>query len=131
MDISGRVNGVIRGIALWTALGIVILGVVLAAIGFLIAGGYIWLSHRMDHAAAAASLGGGLLAVAVLIALIGGAVIRKSRKRYPSLLTEFSGSIGLAGRLVAMLIRRDPKKALILSIVAGALAEYITNDRKK
>jgi hypothetical protein len=131
MNISGRINGVARNIALWACLGVVILGVVLAALGFLITAAFIVLAHRMDHAQAAGLLGGLLLVLALLLAWIGGAIIRNSRKRYPSLLAEFGGTIGLAGRLVGMLVAKDPKKALILSVIAGALAEYITSDRKK
>jgi hypothetical protein len=36
----------------------------------------------------------------------------------------------MAGRLVGLLVRKDPKKALILSIIAGAVAEYISSERK-
>jgi hypothetical protein len=131
MNISGRINGMLRNAALWAGLGVVIVAVVLAALGFLIAGLFLWLVHRLPAESAAAVLGGGLLIGALLLALIGGAVIRKSRRKYPSLISEFGGTIGLAGRLVGMLVRRDPKKALIISIIAGALAEYITSDKKK
>lgn len=131
MNISGRINGVLRNAALWAGLGVIIVAVVLAAIGFLITGLYMWLLHRLPPELAAAALGGGLLVGALLLAWIGGTVIRKSRRKYPSLLSELGGTIGLAGRLVGMLVRRDPKKALIISIVAGALAEYITSERKK
>lgn len=131
MNISGRINGTLRNAALWAGLGVVIVAVVLAALGFLITGLFMWLTHRLPAESAAAVLGGGLLVAAVVLAWIGGAVIRKSRRKYPSLLSEFGGTIGLAGRLVGMLVRRDPKKALIISIIAGALAEYITSDKKK
>ncbi len=131
MDISGRIRTVLRSAALSAGLGIIVLGIVMAALWFLIAACFIWLIDHMSADAAAAILGGALLVFAVVVALIGGAVIRKSRRRYPSLISEFGGTIGLAGRLVGMMVRKDPKKALILSIIAGALAEYIASDRKK
>jgi hypothetical protein len=130
MDISGRVNGVLRSFALWAGLGVAILAIALGGVGFLIAGFYIFLADRMGNAAAAASTGGVLLVMAIFVALIGGAIIKKTKKQRPSLLSEFGGTIGMAGRLVGMLVRRDPKKALIISIIAGALAEYVTSEKK-
>jgi hypothetical protein len=130
MNISGRVNGVLRNAALWAGLGTAILFIALAGLGFLIAGFYIWLAGQMAHAPAAAITGGVLLLLSIFTALVGGAVIRKARVQHPSLISEFGGTIGLAGRLVGLLVRKDPKKALILSAIAGALLEYITSEKK-
>jgi len=130
MNISGRVNGVLRNAALWAGLGTAILFIALAGLGFLIAGFYIWLAGQMAHAPAAAITGGVLLLLSIATALIGGAVIRKTRARHPSFISEFGGTVGLAGRLVGLLVRKDPKKALILSAIAGALLEYITSEKK-
>jgi hypothetical protein len=47
------------------------------------------------------------------------------------LISEFTGIAGTAGRIAGLLIRRDPRKSLILAVIAGALAEYITSDSKK
>jgi hypothetical protein len=130
MDISGRVNGVLRNAALWAGLGTAILAIALGGVGFLVAGFYLFLADRIGTAPAAAATGGVLLLLAILVALIGGAIIKKTKKQRPSLLAEFGGTIGMAGRLVGLLVRRDPKKALIISIIAGALAEYVTSEKK-
>ncbi len=131
MNISGRVNAVLKNAALMAGLGTAVLVIALAALGFLITAFYIFISHKTGPAAAAAITGGVLLAIAIFTAVAGAAIIRKTRKQQPSLLAEFGGTIGLAGRLVGMLVRRDPRKAIVISVILGALAEYITGEKKK
>jgi hypothetical protein len=53
-------------------------------------------------------------------------VLRAARARQRARLAEFSLTLGTALRLAAYLVRRDPKKALIFSLIAGALAEFFT-----
>ena len=110
---------------------VAVLCIVLAGIGFLITGFFIYIARHTDAASAAAITGGVLLVLAVVTGLVGGTVLRRIRRRQPSMLSDFGGIIGVAGRLVGLLVRKDPKKAMIISIVAGALAEYITSERKR
>ena len=72
-----------------------------------------------------------LLLAAIIIGGLGRIVLKKIKKPQPSILAEFSGIAGTAGRIAGLLIRRDPRKSLILAVIAGALAEYITSDSKK
>jgi hypothetical protein len=130
MNISGRIRSLLRGAALSAGVGAAFLAILLAGFGFMVAGLFIWLAQHLGVPLAAAATGGGLIIFALLFLAAGRAAIRKSRKRYPSLLAEFGGTIGMAGRLVGLLVRKDPKKALILSIIAGAVAEYISSERK-
>jgi hypothetical protein len=57
--------------------------------------------------------------------------LKKTKKQRPSLLSEFGSTVGLATRLIGMLVRRDPKKAIILAAVSGAIAEYVMSDTRK
>ncbi len=131
MSIPGRVNAAVKGLALWAGLGLVVSAIALTALGFLIAGFFIWVEQYKSHAVAAAITGGALLGAAVIIGVIGSLILKKIKKPQPSIVSEFLGTAGIAGRIVGMLIRRDPRKSLILAVVAGALAEYITTDSKK
>jgi hypothetical protein len=131
MSIQGRASAAAKELALWTGLGIVVLTVVLAAIGFLVASLFIWIDHFKSDTVAAAITGGALLLAAILIGLIGRVILKKIKKPQPSLLAEFGGIAGTAGRIAGILIRRDPRKSLILAVIVGALAEYVTSDSKK
>jgi hypothetical protein len=53
------------------------------------------------------------------------------KKPQPSILTEFTGMAGMAGRIAALLIRKDPRKSVVLAVLAGAVAEYLTSGDKK
>ena len=94
-------------------------------------GAFICLSRHTGEAAAAAITGAALLILAIIIGLAGGYTLKRIRRRQPSLLSEFGGTLGMAGHLAGFLVRKDPRKAMILSLVAGALAEYITGERKR
>lgn len=131
MSIPGRASAAVKNLALWTGLGIIVLVTTLGALGFLIAGFFIWADHYKGPAIAAAITGGVLLLLAIFIGILGSIILRKIKKPQPSMLAEFGGIAGTAGRIAGLLIRRDPRKSLILAIIAGAVAEYITSDNKK
>jgi hypothetical protein len=131
MSIQGRASAAATQLALGAALGIVVLTILLSAIGFFIAALFIWVDHYKPDSIAAVITGGALLLAAIVIGIIGRAVLKKLKKPQPSLLAEFGGIAGTAGRIVGLLIRRDPRKSLILAVIAGALAEYVTSDSKK
>ncbi|OYV36418.1 MAG: hypothetical protein B7Z80_15620 [Rhodospirillales bacterium 20-64-7] len=120
----------VRRAVLSAAVGIIMLGALGVAAGFFIAAFYIWLSELFEPDIAAAITGGALLFIAMFIGVMGRAALKLMRRRQPSMLSEFSGLIGLAIRVAGATVRRDPKKALVLSIIAGALAEYILADRE-
>jgi hypothetical protein len=131
MNLSRRVNSLTKNAALWAGVAMAVLCTALAGLGFLIAGFYIFLTQYINNAAAAAATGGVMLAIAILIGTIGGGLLRRMRRKQPSLVSEFGGTIGMAGRLVGLLVRKDPKKAMIISLVTGALAEYILADKRE
>jgi hypothetical protein len=110
---------------------VAVLAVALAGLGFLVAAFYLYAAQHMDAERAAALTGGVLLALAVLIGAGGAAVLRKIKKPQPGLLSDLGGTLGLGIRLAGLLVRRDPRKAIIIAAVSGALAEYILSDRKK
>jgi hypothetical protein len=131
MSISGRTNAAVKQFALWTMLCVVILAGVIAGGGFLIAALFHWISQQQPNPAAASAItGGALIGIVIIFALIGGAIIKKLKKPQPALFSEFSGMLGLGVRLITIAIRRDPRKAIIVSAIAGALAEFITSDRR-
>ncbi len=131
MNIMGRIKAALLQVALWAGLGIVALCLVLTGLAFLIASLYIWLEHVLPHPVAALITGVALFVVAILILLIGGMVVRKMKKQQPTMKQEFNNTIGTAARLVGLVVRRDPRKALIVSAVAGALAEFVTSERRR
>ena len=92
---------------------------------------YLWVAPHLGAAAGAAITGAALLGMAAFLALAGGVLLRQLKRRQRGLLAEFGSIFGLASRLAAMLVRKDPKKALLVSLVAGALAEYISTPRRK
>jgi hypothetical protein len=130
MSISGRTSAAVKQFALWTMLCVISLAGIIAGAGFLVAAFFTWVSQHEGNAAAAGITGGGLLAITVIFGLIGGAVIKKLKKPQPGMLSEFSGLLVLGARLITMTIRRDPRKAIIVSAIAGALAEFITSERR-
>jgi hypothetical protein len=131
MSIASRANASLRQLALSAGLGVIVLTVILAGLGFLTAATYVQLTQRFPAAEAAALTGGGLIAFAILLGAIGAFTIRKLKKPQPSMLSEIGGTFGLATRLVGMMVRRDPKKAIILAAVTGAVAEYVMSDNRK
>jgi hypothetical protein len=131
MSVTGRVSFIAKAAALWAGTGMAALCIGLAGIGFLAAAGFIWLLTRFPPYGAAGIAGIALLLLALLTVVIGNGMIRRMKARQPSMLAEFGGTIGLAARIVGMMVRKDPRKAIILSMIAGALAEYVTSDRKK
>jgi Ca2+/Na+ antiporter len=131
MSISGRASAAVKGLAIWIGLGIFVFAVILTGVGFLINAFYAWVEQHEPHAVAAAITGGALVLLALIIGLIGSSILKRIKKRQPSMLAEFGGLAGTAGRIVGLLIRRDPRKSLILAVIAGAVAEYVTSDTKK
>lgn len=121
----------IRSAAIWVCLALAVLCIALAATGFFIAAFYLWVAPHLGAPGGAAVTGAVLLGLAILLALAGSVVLRRAKRRPFSLLTGTAGALGLAVKLVAMLVRKDPKKALIASLLAGALIEYMSAPGRK
>jgi hypothetical protein len=130
VNLTGRAAEALKRFALGAGIGLAVLAVALAGLGFLITGFYIWLARHVDAASAAAITGGLLALLAILIAVIGGDILRRIKKTQPGLLSDFGGTLGLGLRLAGILVRRDPKKAIIIAAVTGALAEFILSESK-
>ena len=132
MSIPARAESAVKGLALWAGVGMAALATALLGLGFLIVAFFIWIKSFVPWDAAAAITGGVLLVLAVVIVLIGKAVLDRIKRRRPPLISEFTGIIATAGRIAGLLIRRDPRKSMVIAVIAGALAEYITSgDRRK
>lgn len=125
MSLSRHARFYARASALWGGMGLAVLLLGFAAAGFFIAAFYLWLAAHFAPALATLITGAALLALALAIGFIGGAVLRAARARERAQLAQFSLTLGTALRLAAYLVRRDPKKALIFSLIAGALAEFL------
>ncbi len=131
MSISSRASAAAKQFALAAGLGIVVLCAILAGCGFLVAALYIAVAEHFPAAQAASITGAAIIALAILIGLIGAAILRKLKKPQPSMLAEFGSTVGLVTKLAGILVRRDPKKAVILAAVSGAIIEYVMGDRRK
>jgi hypothetical protein len=126
-----RMSALLRNAALWIGLAAAVLVMLMGALGFGIAAFYMWMAKLTSPAAAGGITGGALLVLAILTGVIGGIVLKRMRARQPSFVGSLGGTLGLAARIIAIAVKRDPRKAIILSIVAGALAEYMTSERRK
>jgi len=131
MNLARRFGAMARSAALWAGLATMVLCIILAGLGLLVSAFFMLLARHLGDAPAAAITGGALLVLAVIVGLLGKAILARLRRKQPSLLAEFGGTLGLAIRVFGLVVRRDPKKALIISLVAGALAEYIMSEKKK
>lgn len=130
MSFFSRMRGEVKIAALWGGVAVAVLCIALGGTGFLVVALFLGLLHFMPAVAAAAVTGSGTLLLAVIVAAIGAVMLRRRRRRQPSMLADFGGGLGLAARLVGLMVRKDPRKAIILSVIAGALAEYVTSERK-
>jgi hypothetical protein len=116
---------VLKSAALWGALATIVLCLVLAALAFLTAAIFIWLASHVGAAAAAAIAALALLFLAVQIMLFGGLFLARLCDRAPGLFDDTAGTIALLTSLVTLAVRRDPKRTLLLALIAGALTEYM------
>jgi protein-S-isoprenylcysteine O-methyltransferase Ste14 len=131
MNPARRLGSLVKRAALWAGAAALVLSIIITALGFLAAATFLELTRHTPPEIAAALTGAALLALALLVALIARATLKRLRAKQPPLLAEFGGAFGLATNLLIAIIRRDPKKALIVSLISGALAEYILSDRRK
>ncbi len=131
MNLARRTDILIKNAALRAGLGVGVLSIALGGVGFLIAAFFLWLRVHLGDAPAAAITGGVLLAMALLTGLVGSAILRRVRRRQPSLMAELGGTFGLAIRVIVVLVRRDPKKAMVISVLVGAVAEYLFGEKKR
>ena len=126
MNLSRYVSALAKNAALAIAVYLVVACTVLAGAGFLIAGLFLLLLRDASPAAAAVITASVLFVLAALVGAGGGLMLSASRRASPGLLAEFGGALGL----ITLLVRRDPKKAMLFAALAGVLAEYFSGERK-
>jgi hypothetical protein len=131
IDLAGRATSVVLRAAAALGIGLAVFAIILAGIGFFAAGAFIHLAHLLGPAKGAAVMGGALFVLAILVGLAGAWSLKNFKKRRPSMLSEFNATFGLGARLLVLLVRRDPKKAILLAAVTGAIVEYLLGDDKK
>jgi hypothetical protein len=131
MNLSARAGAMLRHLALSAGVGIAVLFIALAGLGFLIFAYYNWLLSHFPTEEAGAITGGTLILIAAATGILGQAIVKKLKKPQPSLLADFGGTLGIGLRLASLLVRKDPKKAIILATIAGAIAEYLLNDTRE
>jgi len=126
MNLSRYVSALAKNAALALAVYLIVACITLTGAGFVIAGLFLLLLRDTSPAGAAVITGAVLFALAALAGAGGGLMLAASRRRRPGLLAEFGGALGL----ITLLVRRDPKRAMLFAALAGALAEYFTGERK-
>lgn len=131
MNLSARAGAVLRHLALSASVGIAVLFIALAGLGFLIFAYYNWLLSHFPTEQAGAITGATLILIAAATGIFGLAIVKKLKKPQPSMLADFGGTLGIGLRLASLLVRKDPKKAIILATIAGAIAEYLLNDTRE
>jgi uncharacterized membrane protein (UPF0136 family) len=131
MNLSARAGAVLRHLALSAGVGIAVLFIALAGLGFVIFAYFTWLLTHFPSEEAGAITGATLILIAAATGMIGFRIVKKLKKPQPSVLADFGGTLGVGLRLASLLVRKDPKKAIILATVAGAVAEYLLNDTRE
>jgi hypothetical protein len=114
----------LKSAALWVALAITVLSLVLAAFGLLAIALFIFIDQHLGPAPAAALTALALLIIAAQILLAGTLIFSRVRRRTPDLFGEATSTIAMLTSIANLLVRRDPKRAILLSLLAGALTEY-------
>lgn len=130
MNLARRAGFIGKSAALWVVMAIAVLCTALGALGFFTAAFLIWVSHYLGPAAAAAIAGVVLLVAACTIALGFTLILRRMKARQPSLASEAVGTLSLAMRFATLIVRRDPRKAVLAALIVGAIAEYFSSDRQ-
>lgn len=130
MNLARRAGFLGKSAALWVIMALAALCTSLGALGFFTAAFLIWLSDYLGNAAAFAIAGVMLLVVTGLIALVFTLILRRMRARQPSLAAEGLGSLSMVLRLATFAIQKDPRRAVLGALIAGAIAEYFSGDRR-
>ena len=126
-----RLAGIVaKSAALWSGLATAVLCLVLAAFAFLAASLFIWMASHLGAAAAAALTAVSLLLLAGLVMIFGAILLARRRRRAPELFADTAGTIATLTSLIALLVRQDPKRALLLALLSGALLEYFAAAEK-
>lgn len=116
----------LKGAAIWAGLGVAVLCLTLAAFGLLAVALFIFVAHRWGEAAGAAITALALLLVAAQVVLAGALFFNRVRRRTPDIFADTAGTIAMVTSMANMLVRRDPKRAILLSLLAGAVTEYFS-----
>ena len=116
----------LKSAALWVALALTVLCLVLAAFGLLAVALFIFVQQHWGAAAAAAITALALLLIAGQVLLAGAMIFGRVRRRTPDLFGEATSTIAMLTSIANLFVRRDPKRAILLSLLAGAVTEYFT-----
>lgn len=130
MALSQYTSALISRAVLALIVAVLSVAFLLGGAGFLVAAAYLVIAAHEGVICAAIIMGGVLVLLAGAVALIGNRALAARKRAQPSLLGEFAGIVTGGVSLVTALIRNDPKKALLLSVLAGLLAEYVTTPKK-
>jgi len=128
MPLTRRAGFLLKHALLWAAVAMGVFILALTAIGFLMAAIYLALAPHLGAAAAAALTGALLLLGAFLLASGGFALLTVLRKRPPSLAADLAESLGMVVGTAAAAVKREPGKALLISVLAGLLTDLLTRD---
>jgi hypothetical protein len=124
MGLTRLVGHALTSAAILAGLGIAVLLMMLAGFGFLTVALYIFLSHHLGAAAAAAITAAALLGGALFILLAGLVLSHRRRRRAPKLFADTASTIATITGIAQLLVRNGPRRAILFSLVAGALTEY-------
>lgn len=111
---------------LWVTMVIALLCTALTALGLLAAALLIWLDHYFGLAPAVALTGALLLLVTLCIFIGFRLALKQMHNKAPSLGGNLFGMAAMAMRVALLAVRRSPRKAVVLAVILGALADYLT-----
>lgn len=126
MSLARHAASLAKSAVLWTGFTAIALCLVVTALGFLTAAFFIWLTAHFGAAAAAALTAAALLFMALAAMLLGRLILYRIRARTPGLFEDAAGTIAMLTTLAGLFVRQDPKRAILLALLAGAATEYFT-----
>lgn len=119
-----------KTVLLWVAMAMALLCILLGALGFLTAAFLLWLEHYLSPAGALAITGALLLLEALALLGCFRLALRRLHARQPASNSTATNLFQLGLRFVMMMVQRSPRKAMLLALIAGALAEYFTTNEQ-
>ncbi len=128
MSLTRYTGDTLKRAALWGGLATIVLCLALGALALLGAAFFLWLERHLGPAAAAALTALALLLLALLVMLAGWLWFLRRPMRPPGPLGGMGGVLPSLVRLAGALVRQNPRRAMVLAVLAGALAEYMSKE---
>ena len=131
MSLARFTRDTLKRAALWGGLATIVLCLALGTLALLGVAFFLWLESHFSPAIAAVLTALALLLTALLVILAGWLWLARHPVRPPSVLGSMGGLLPSFVSLAGALVRQNPRRAVVLAVLAGALAEYLAKDEQE